>query len=82
MIHTALGVAAVAAVIEQTGIDALVISGSATNDAANAGLSWVYDITQSITEAGGGIERVKAEALPLIAGLATTGLLSADAQVC
>ena len=84
MLHTALGVAAVAAVLSQTGIDAIVFSGNGTNGAgqpAPAGLSWVYDITQSITEAATGVERVKAEALPMVGGLAATGLLSPNAKV-
>ncbi len=85
VLHTALGVAAVAAVLNQTGADALVFNGgdadAADQSAASAGLSWVYDITQSITEAAAGIERVTTEALPMVGGLATAGLLSPDAQV-
>ena len=85
VLHTALGVAAVAAVLSQTGIDALVFNGGGTNtadqSAASMGLSWVYDLTQSITAAAAGIERVKTEALPIVGGLATAGLLSPDAQV-
>jgi len=85
VLHTALGVAAVAAVLSQTGVDGLVFNGGSTDaadqSAASAGLSWVYDITQTITEAAAGIERVKAEALPMVGGLATDGLLSPDAEV-
>ena len=84
VLHTALGVAAVAAVLDQTGIDAMVFDSSSTDGAvppATPGLSWVYDMTQSITDAAAGIDRVKAETLPSVAGLAAAGLLSPDAQV-
>ena len=84
LVHTALGVAAVAAVLERTGIDALAFSSDASDGAAvpaSAGLSWVYDITQSISEATAGLERVKTEAVAMVAGLATAGVLSPDAEV-
>ena len=84
VLHTALGVAATAAVLNQTGVDAIVFSGDGTDEAArsaSAGLSWVYDITQSITEAAAGIERAKTEVLPMVRGLAAAGLLSPDAKV-
>ena len=84
VLHTALGVAATAAVLNQTGVDAIVFTGDGTDEAArsaSAGLSWVYDITQSITEAAAGIERAKTEVLPMVRGLAAAGLLSPDAKV-
>ena len=87
--HTALGVAAVAALLQQTGVDALGFDDRAAPSAGGGmgvgwiaeGLSWVFNVTQSISKAAASVERVKAEAAALIAGLAEAGLLSPDAPV-
>ena len=83
--HTALGLAAVSALLEQTSVDTLGFSDRAAPSAGAGwvatGLSWVFDVTHSITEAAAGVERVKAETAALIAGLAEAGLLSPDVPV-